>query len=65
VLATMALRPGVKISEVGRIMGVGMEEWEVRLVVEWCIGVGALEVVKQGLEGWNVSEWWWLIAGWA
>jgi B-block binding subunit of TFIIIC len=63
VLGTMALRPAIRISELGRMFAPGLTEWEIRMLVEWLVKVGALEVLMEGEEGWNVREWWWIIAG--
>jgi transcription factor C subunit 3 len=63
VLGTMALRPAMRISELARMFAPGLVEWEIRILVGWLVKVGALEVLVEGQEGWNVREWWWMIAG--
>lgn len=63
VLGTMSLRPAIRISELGRIFTPALVEWEIRMLVDWLVRIGALELLMEGQEGWNVREWWWMIAG--
>ena len=65
VLATIAMRPGVMLKELVRIFTPALEEWEMRILIEWGLRVGALTVLREGHDGWNVAEWWWVIGGWA
>ena len=63
VLATIAMRPGAVLKELVRIFTPALEEWEMRILIEWGLRVGALTVLREGYEGWNVAEWWWLVGG--
>jgi len=65
VLATIAMRPGAMLKELVRIFTPALEEWEMRILIDWGLRVGALTVLREGYEGWNVAEWWWVIGGWA
>jgi len=65
VLSAVMNRTGVGAEEVARLCKPALEEWEVRLCIEWAVGVGALVEVAEGsgVEGWRVGEWWWWVAG--
>jgi hypothetical protein len=63
VLATIAMRPGAVLKELVRIFTPALEEWEMRILIEWGLRVGALTVLREGYDGWNVAEWWWVIGG--
>ncbi len=63
VLATIAMRPGALPKELVRIFAPALEEWEMRVLIEWGLRVGALTVLREGCDGWNVAEWWWVIGG--
>ncbi|KAI9734442.1 MAG: hypothetical protein M1818_006830 [Claussenomyces sp. TS43310] len=63
VLGVMAMRPGMSIEDVARVMSPALEEWEVRVLIQWLVQVEALISLVDGIEGWNVGEWWWLVAG--
>jgi hypothetical protein len=65
VLATIAMRPGAVLKELVRIFTPALEEWEMQILIEWGLRVGALTVLREGYDGWNVAEWWWVIGGWA
>ena len=40
-----------------------LEEWELRRLLEWGQSVGLFKRVMEGVDGWAVDEWWWMIAG--
>ena len=40
-----------------------LEEWELRRLLEWGQSVGLFKRVMEGVDGWTVDEWWWMIAG--
>jgi hypothetical protein len=63
VLATIAMRPGAVLMELVRIFSPALEEWEMRILIEWGLRVGALTVLREEFEGWNVAEWWWVVGG--
>ena len=63
VLATIAMRPGAVLKELVRIFAPALEEWEMRILIEWGLRVGALTVLREGYDGWNAGEWWWVVGG--
>lgn len=63
VLGMLAMRPGIEIKELVRLFNPAIEGWEMRLLLEWGVRVGALKVLREGHEGWTVGEWWWAIGG--
>jgi hypothetical protein len=63
VLSMMALRPGAEVKDLVRLFKPTLEEWEMRLLIEWGLRVGALMPLREGHEGWTVGEWWWIIGG--
>ena len=40
-----------------------LEEWELRRLLEWGQSVGLFKRVMDGVDGWTVGEWWWMIVG--
>ena len=60
VLATVSSRPGIALAELERAVKPVMGAWEVKLMLEWGIDVGIMEIAGCG---WVVREWWWGIFG--
>jgi transcription factor C subunit 3 len=62
-LGLLAMRPGMPVSELVRSFKPALEEWDIKLLLEWCLRVNALTEARADQEAWSPSEWWWLIAG--
>ena len=63
VAGTTALRAGINSEGLKRTFTPTLEEWEIRRLMEWGVGVGLFERLHESIEGWTVGEWWWLIVG--
>ena len=68
VLSVMAVRPGVKASDVEKCVRPSLEVWEVESLMQWCVeaGVGTWTKGDDGKDpggGIKLSEWWWLVFG--
>jgi hypothetical protein len=59
----VALRTGVTVKNLTRIFKPALEEWEVKLLMEWGAEVGLFERLHVEVDGWTVKEWWWLLVG--
>ena len=68
VLSIMAVRPGVKASEIEKCVRPSLETWEIESVMQWCVeaGVGTWAKGNDGKDpggGVRLAEWWWLALG--
>jgi hypothetical protein len=58
---TVALRSGITIAQLKKIFKPSMEEWEIRILMEWGTEIGFFKRLHESIEGWTVGEEWWLI----
>ncbi|TAQ84351.1 hypothetical protein B7494_g7329 [Chlorociboria aeruginascens] len=63
VAGTVALRTGVNTKGLKNVFSPALEEWEIRRIMKWGAERGVFSSVMEGVEGWKVNEWWWLIVG--
>lgn len=65
VLSVIMNRTGADTKEVTRLCKPVLEEWEVKLFIEWARNIGVVKEIgpETGIEGWTVTEWWWWIGG--
>ena len=61
VVAVLAVRPGVGVSELEKNMRPALEVWELQEVLEWLVNAKAAKRVGQGFS--LEDEWWWLALG--
>jgi hypothetical protein len=59
----VALRSGVNIAALTRIFKPTMDEWEIRILMEWGTEVGIFKQLHESIEGWTVGDEWWLLVG--
>lgn len=58
----MALHAGIDIPELVRMFSPTLEEWEIRLLLEWGQEVGLFRRLDAEIDGWTADEWWWAYA---
>ncbi|CAD6506058.1 BgTH12-06990 [Blumeria graminis f. sp. triticale] len=58
----LALRAGVDIPELVRIFTPTMEEWEIKLLIDWGEKIGLFCRLHESIDGWIAGEWWWAYA---
>jgi len=58
---TVALRSGITIAQLKKTFKPSMEEWEIRILMEWGTEIGFFKQLHESIEGWTVGEDWWLI----
>ena len=68
ILSIMAVRPGVKASDIEKCVRPSLEVWEIESVMQWCVeaGVGTWAKGDDGKDpggGIKLAEWWWLALG--
>jgi hypothetical protein len=59
----VALRSGINIAGLKRIFEPTMDEWELRILIEWGVEAGLFKPLHENIEGWTVGEEWWLLVG--
>ncbi|KAI9842533.1 MAG: hypothetical protein M1838_003090 [Thelocarpon superellum] len=57
VLNLLIVRPGMGMDELVRCLAPSLEEWELRLLMDW---MRRAAVVAEVDEGWTLREWWWM-----
>ncbi|KAE8444307.1 hypothetical protein EG329_000714 [Mollisiaceae sp. DMI_Dod_QoI] len=63
VCQVVALRAGINIASLARTFRPTLEDWELQLLMNWGVNVGLFERLSETVEGWTVTEWWWLVVG--
>ncbi|SZF02364.1 unnamed protein product [Blumeria hordei] len=58
----LALRAGVDIPELVRIFTPTMEQWEIKLLIDWGEKIGLFCRLHESIDGWIAGEWWWAYA---
>ncbi len=61
VLAVLAIRPGIGVLDLERVMRPALEVWELQEVLGWLVSAKAAKNVGQGFS--VEDEWWWLALG--
>lgn len=59
----VSMRSGIHLKELRRCLKTSLEEWELKLVLDWLVQIKAFKEVDEGgeIEGWAVGEWWWMV----
>lgn len=63
IVQLIALRGGIDVKGLRKCFEPVMEEWEVRLVIEWGCKNGLFKRLHERIEGWTVVGEWWLVLG--
>jgi hypothetical protein len=56
-------RAGLNIRNLMEHFSPTFEAWELRTLMDWGVENGLFKIVQPGIEGWTVTEWWWLAIG--
>lgn len=56
-------RAGINIRTLMEHFSPAFEAWELCTLMDWGVENGLFKVVQPGIEGWTVTEWWWLAIG--
>jgi hypothetical protein len=59
VMSMLALRPGITIEEAARALKPSVEEWELKLLMDWMVSAKVARNVVG--EGWITQEWFWML----
>ncbi|KAL3478672.1 hypothetical protein BJX99DRAFT_269105 [Aspergillus californicus] len=68
VITAVAARPGITAKGIAGMLKPTMDDWEVRLMLEWLVEVGVIHRTNKDDEAsdpdeasWAVREWWWMV----
>ncbi|RDL32021.1 uncharacterized protein BP5553_09423 [Venustampulla echinocandica] len=56
----VTLRAGIPLDALKNVFAPTLEEWELKRFMEWGVELGIFERLHERIDGWTVSEWWWL-----